>query len=180
MDHSVTIRDAGLNDIGMLASIIRESFRDIAVRFSLTPENCPKHPSNCTTAWIESDMDRGVQYFILSLDSDPKGCVGLENPSKDSWYLERLSVLPEMRCQGFGHSLVHHALEHAASKGAHKISIGIIADHAELKRWYKDIGFADVQTKSFQHLPFRVDFMEFKLDKTANQANSADAKKRRG
>lgn len=76
MDQQVIIREADSKDIKVLACIIRESFRDVAARFSLTLENCPKHPSNCTTSWIESDMARGVQYFILFIEGKPIGCVG--------------------------------------------------------------------------------------------------------
>jgi hypothetical protein len=82
-------RNADSKDIKVLARIIRESFHDIAALFSLTLENCPKHPLNCTTSRIELDMARGVQYFILSIGGKPIGCVGLESPSI-VYYLERL------------------------------------------------------------------------------------------
>ena len=162
MDQQVIIREADSKDIKVLACIIRESFRDVAARFSLTLENCPKHPSNCTTSWIESDMARGVQYFILSIEGKPIGCVGLESPSIDICYLERLSVLPEMRRKRLGTLLVQHALERATSKGACKVSIGIIAEHTELLQWYMGLGFTEVQTKSFPHLPFQVSIMELR------------------
>jgi hypothetical protein len=35
-------------DIDRLARLIRHSFADVARRFALTPQNCPKHPSNYT------------------------------------------------------------------------------------------------------------------------------------
>lgn len=163
------IREAKLSDREVLVRIIRDSFRDVARRFSLTKDNCPKHPSNCATSWIESDMARGVQYFILSHKENPVGCVGIESPSNDVCYLERLSVLPEMRGKHFGIRLVQHALDCAASKGACKVSIGIISEHIELKDWYKNLGFIEVETKRFPHLPFEVCFMEFHLKSSANK-----------
>jgi len=170
------IREATIEDLEVLAGIVRGSFRDVAKRFSLTQDNCPKHPSNCTTSWIESDMARGVQYFILSRSGSPIGCVGLERPNNDVCYLERLSVLPQMRGNHFGISLVQHALSYATSKGAHKVSIGIIAEHTELKEWYKTLGFIEVGTKRFAHLPFQVSFMELKLEKAGKQCVSSDAR----
>ncbi|MBU0991801.1 MAG: GNAT family N-acetyltransferase [Proteobacteria bacterium] len=161
MDQSATIREATIADRNVLAHIIRESFRDVAARFLLTPENCPKHPSNCTTSWIESDMARGVQYFIMAIDGYPIGCVGLESPNTDICYIERLSVLPEMRGKHHGISLVRHALECATLNGACSVSIGIIAEHTELKNWYKGLGFDEVQIKRFPHLPFQVCLMEY-------------------
>jgi N-acetylglutamate synthase-like GNAT family acetyltransferase len=157
------IREATIEEREVLASIISESFRDVARRFSLTRDNCPKHPSNCTTSWIESDLSRGIQYFILSQNGKPIGCVGLEHPSIDVCYLERLSVLPEKRGNHFGIRLVRHALYHAAVKGARKVSIGIIADHFELKEWYETFGFSEVGTKRYPHLPFEVCFMALNL-----------------
>lgn len=166
--QTITIRDAGGKDEKVLAGIIRESFRGIAGRFGLTRENCPKHPSNCTAQWIESDLARGVQYYLLLSDDRPVGCVGLESPSPDLCYLERLAVLPEMRHKGLGGLLVRHALELAASKGARRMSIGIIAEQAELRDWYGKFGFEDVQIKEFEHLPFQVRLMELNLANSAH------------
>jgi N-acetylglutamate synthase-like GNAT family acetyltransferase len=161
------IREATMEDAEVLANIISESFHNVAKRFALTEDNCPNHPSNCTTAWIESDMARGVQYFILFQSGKPIGCVGLERSNIDVCYLERLSVLPGMRGKHFGLSLVRHALHYAASKGARKISIGIIAEQTELKEWYRTLGFIEVGIKSFPHLPFQVCFMELNLIQTS-------------
>lgn len=157
------IREATLKDRNLLSKIISESFHDVAQRFSLTMDNCPKHPSNCTTSWIEYDMARGVQYFISYYGENPAGCVGVECPNTDVCYLERLSVLPAMRGKRFGSDLVKHALDFSASKGAKKVSIGIIAEQTELREWYEKFGFVEVQVKSFHHLPFRVCLMEFDI-----------------
>lgn len=159
------IKEATIIDREVLVKLIRDSFHDVAHRFSLTENNCPKHPSNCTSAWIESDISRGVQYFILYMDGNPIGCVAIEKPSADICYIERLSVLPGMRGQHFGIKLVKHALQYAASKRANKVSIGIIDEQTELKEWYGHLGFVGKQTKSFPHLPFTVCLMEFELEK---------------
>lgn len=155
------IRKATIEDLEILEDIIRKSFSDVAKRFLLTKENCTTHPSNCTTSWIESDIERGVQYFILSVDGNPTGCAGLEIPNSQVCYLERLAVLPEMRGKGFGILLVRHILEMAEAEKAPKVSIAIIDEQNELKEWYKSLGFIEIETKIFHHLPFQVCFMEF-------------------
>ena len=48
MTFETRIREAGFNDISLLAGLVRECFQDVAERFGLTLENCPKHPSHCT------------------------------------------------------------------------------------------------------------------------------------
>jgi len=173
MKQAITIRDAEPQDTESIAGIIRRSFRDVAVRFSLTQDNCPKHPSNCTRDWVESDLKRGVHYFILLDDNEPIGCVGLEKAGSDQCYLERLAVLPERRRNGFGRRLAGYALSQAKAGRAHRVSIGIIAEQTELKEWYARLGFTTNETKSFPHLPFQVTFMEVRIDGATDKAPKA-------
>ena len=175
MNPRITIRDATLRDAEMIAHLIRVSFRDVAARFSLTPENCPKHPYNCTVAWVESDQVRGVKYFILSQDDQAIGCAALESPNPNLCYLERLAVVPDRRRQGFGRALILHVLACAQERGAHEVSIGIIADDTELKLWYARLGFIETETKSFSHLPFRVSFMRINIEKSSEVSRASDA-----
>jgi N-acetylglutamate synthase-like GNAT family acetyltransferase len=159
MNYTYTIRNANKSDIPTLVAIIRNSFHDIALRFELTIDNCPKHPSNCTPQWIETALQKGVRYFILTCDATPCGCVALEQVRPELCYLERLAVLPDYRRRSLGKALVDHALIQASQSGAKRVEIGIIADHHELKNWYARLGFAETGQATFQHLPFEVRFM---------------------
>ena len=159
----VHIRNANSDDIPVLSRLIRDSFRDVAERFGLTSENAPKHPSNCTEEWIENDLARGVEYFILEADGAPQGCVALEKAAPDLCYLERLAVLPESRRKRFGTALVERVFLRAKALGTGQIGIGIIAAQTELKLWYKKLGFEEMETKAFAHLPFLVTFMTCRL-----------------
>lgn len=161
--ETIYIRAAGSADVSLLSGLIRVSFRDVAGRFALTLENCPKHPSNCTDEWIENDFARGVAYYILESDGTPVGCVALEKANSDLCYLERLGILPQSRQKGFGKALVDHVFYEARALGAKQISIGIISDDTELKLWYKKIGFLEKETQEFAHLPFLVTFMSYEL-----------------
>jgi GNAT superfamily N-acetyltransferase len=153
------ITQATVHDAEMLAAIVREGFRDVAERFDLTAENCPKHPSNCTAEWVSSDFDRGVTYFLLWKDRTPCGCVALEIATAEVAYLERLAVLPRYRGRGFGAALVQHAVVLAQELGTRKISVGLIAQQGELRAWYRRLGFVEDRVKCFPHLPFRVAFL---------------------
>jgi len=155
----LTILAAGENDAARLSKIIRSSFADVAVRFGLTPQNCPKHPSNCTREWIEKDLVRGVQYFILSAAEKDMGCVGVERASATTCYMERLAVLPEYRGKGCGTRLARHAMERAQKLGVSCVGIGIIAADQGLRRFYESLGFSSGGTKTFDHLPFTVAYM---------------------
>jgi N-acetylglutamate synthase-like GNAT family acetyltransferase len=158
-----SIRDATNDDITLLTTLIRNSFRDIAERFNLTPENCPTHPSNCTSEWIESALKKGIKHYIMEKKNVPCGCVALERAQPDVFYLERLSVLPQFRRNGFGEVLVNHVVNEAKKLGAHRVEIGIISDHTELRDWYKKLGFSIKSETRFEHLPFKVTFMSREL-----------------
>lgn len=154
------IRDAGNDEAELLASIIRQSFRDVADRLGLTPANAPTHPSNCTAEWIRTDLVKGVAYFLLEIHHVPCGCAALEMGAEpDVGYLERLAVLPAFRTKGYGKAMVQHVLHKAREHGCSLVSIGIIAEDFRLKSWYAQQGFIEQNTLRLRHLPFEVLFM---------------------
>lgn len=160
-NHSISAATA--NDIDCLAQLIQSSFADVAQRFDLTPANCPKHPSNYTREWVERDLERGVFYYIMTVERVAVGCVGVEQASPATCYLERIGVLPQFRNRGYGNHLAFHALNQARELGASTMGIGIIAADTSLKAFYEALGFEAGETKSFPHLPFEVAFMSVSL-----------------
>ena len=161
--EGIKIRPAEKNEAPVLAGIIRQAFAGVAQRFGLTPENCPKHPSNCTDEWIANDRQRGAVYYLLEFDGAAVGCVALEKAQAGMCYLERLGVLPSQRRGGLGRRLVEHVFAMARQMDAGRLGIGIIAAQDELKTWYQTLGFVEKGVKHFEHLPFDVLFMEYDL-----------------
>ena len=178
MVMTVKIRICTKEDTRILAEIVRRSFRDVAERFGLTKKNAPGHPSNCTVGWIRKGMERGVTYFAIEDKNYVVGCVALERANAEVCYLERLAVLPAQRRRGFGKALVEHALSEAKSLGVSCVSIGIIAEHTELRDWYKGLGFTEGETKKFPDLPFRVTVMSYQIEKCCQQCAPRDAVER--
>jgi N-acetylglutamate synthase-like GNAT family acetyltransferase len=159
----MVIRTADIDDIDTLAAIIRTAYSDVAERFGLNAENCPKHPSNYTDQRVRNDLDRGVVYYALEKDRDICGCAALEKAGSHLCYLERLSILPRYRRKGLGSQLVRHIFKESNALGASNVGIGIIARQYELKQWYIRLGFVEGETKSFDHLPFDVTFLLYSL-----------------
>jgi N-acetylglutamate synthase-like GNAT family acetyltransferase len=159
----MVIRDANEVDKEILVTLVRNSFRDVAEKFALTGENCPKFPAFNAKERVESDFQKGLKYYILEDDGRPCGCVALEKAGPDLCYLGRLAVLPQYRNRGFGRALVNHLFEKAEKTGIRRIEIGIISKHRKLKNWYKKSGFIQKSTKKFDHLPFMVAFMQKNL-----------------
>jgi GNAT superfamily N-acetyltransferase len=145
----IHIREADSHESSLLSHLIRKAYREVAERFNLTPENCPKHPSNCSDEWIENDFKRGVVYYILELDDAPIGCAALEKADPDHCYLERLAVTPPHRNNGFGKALVDHVLAQARVFKMKSVGIGIISEQVDLKSWYRKIGFVEKEPKRF-------------------------------
>ncbi|KPK44629.1 MAG: hypothetical protein AMJ65_02555, partial [Phycisphaerae bacterium SG8_4] len=137
----MTIREANEADVGILVSLLRESFRDVAERFELTIENCPKNLAFCTDQRIAGDIERGLSYYILAQNGGPCGCVALEKAGPEVCYLERLAVLPEDRGKGYGKMLVEHVFDKAAENGSQHLEIGIVAEDRKLRNWYERFGF---------------------------------------
>ena len=150
-------------DIKWLSQIIKSSYQTVADQYDLNSHNCPKHPSNCTDEWINSDFERGVTYFLLEIGEEKIGCAALEIVNEELCYLERLAVLPESRNNGYGELLMNQIFNEAKDRGCKKISIGIIAKQLDLKNWYSKFGFKEGITKFFDHLPFEVTFMDRNL-----------------
>ena len=171
---STKIRICTKEDSRVLAETLRRSFRDVAGRFGLTPENAPNHPSNCTADWIRKDMEEGTTYFAIENRNHVVGSVALERPNPEVCYLERLAVLPDQRRRGFGKALVNHVLSEAKLLGVNYVSIGIIAEQTELKDWYKRLGFVEGESKDFPHLRFRVTFMSYGIEKSCQQCAPLD------
>lgn len=144
-----------------LAHLIRAANLDVATRFGLTAENCPKHPSLCQAAWVQADFARGERYFMAQTDSIPIGCVAFEVAGAGVAYLNRLSVLPDQQRHGVGEALVQHTLALARAQGVQQISIGVIGAHTALQRWYQRLGFVPGETRDFAHLPFSVHYMTY-------------------
>lgn len=160
---AIDFQQATLEDAEIVARVIRRSFRDVAERFKLEPENAPTHPSNCQPDWIRSDLRRGVSYYLLRSNESVAGCVALEFASSSVAYVERLGVPPEQRGRGYGAALLQHALRRARSAGATVVSVGVIAENTELVSWYEHFGFAQSGTRHFPHLPFTVSYLELAL-----------------
>lgn len=140
-----------------------EANKEVAKLFNLTSKNAPKHPSLYTPAWVHSDFRRGEQYFLYTEGGVERGCVAFEQPDAETAYLNRLSVLPKFRHNGIGSALVQHILDYARSRNILYVSIGIIAEHEVLKQWYLKLGFSEGDIRTFDHLPFDVQYMRYNL-----------------
>jgi len=144
--------------------VIRNSFKTVAAEFGLTEQNCPAHPSFITLERLNDLKSKGAQFFGLFTSGQQIGFVTIEKAYAETYYIEKLAVLPEYRHLGHGKTLVRFAQNYIRNNGGRKISITVIDEHTVLKKWYQELGFSEIGTKTFPHLPFTVCFMEMELN----------------
>ena len=141
-------------------TIIAVSFRTVAVEFNLNKENCPTHPSLVTLKQLNEMKRKGLKLFGLFEDDAQIGFAAVEKKKHKDYSLEKLAVLPEHRHKGYGGKLIEFAEGYVKNSKGEKLSIGIINEHAVLKKWYEAKGFKETAVMKFEHLPFTVCFME--------------------
>lgn len=148
-------------DLEHCLEIIRRSFLTVANDLHLTPQNCPANPAFMTKEKLKNlPADFRELYFICENDL-PVGFVAIEKSQSEPgvFYIEKLSVLPEYRHQGYGRKLMEYAEERIEKLEGKKISLGIVDENLLLKQWYLNLGYHQSVQKKFNHLPFTVRFM---------------------
>ena len=141
--------------------IIRKSFATVAAEQNLTRQKVPGHSAFLT--WDKLlELQKKATLFGLFLDGTQVGFVGVEKADTDGsiYYMDKLAVLPEYRHKGYGRELVNFAVEYVKKQGGSKVSLGMIDSQTVLKQWYISLGFKEMGTKKFEHLPFIVRFMD--------------------
>lgn len=142
------------------AAVIRAAFITVADDFRLTKENAPTNP-----AFIEADAlfkmhESKTDMFAVRENGTVIGFVAVEKAKDDTYYMEKLAVLPSSRHRGCGKAIMDYVFAFVKSEGGKRVSIGIINENTVLKNWYISYGFTETETKVFKHLPFTVCLME--------------------
>ncbi|KPU45532.1 protease synthase and sporulation negative regulatory protein PAI 1 [Oxobacter pfennigii] len=148
------------DDYSLYAEVVSKSFLTVAREFNFTEENAPTNPAFIKPRHIMRMKEKGINMFGLFLDNICIGFVAVEKIDNECFCMERLSVLPEYRHKGYGNMLVNFIFDFVKKFGGKKITIGIVNDNEILKRWYIKKGFCQTGTKTFEHLPFEVGYME--------------------
>jgi ribosomal protein S18 acetylase RimI-like enzyme len=143
--------------------LIRDSFKTVADDFGLTIENCPANPAFMKYSQLLKMKEEGTKMFGMFSGRKQLGFIAIERADRKTYYVERLSVLPGSRHNGFGRELMDFAFAHVKNNGGEKISVALMDNNTRLKDWYSRYGFKKTGKKEFDHLPFNVCFMEKKI-----------------
>ncbi|MDZ7371834.1 MAG: GNAT family N-acetyltransferase [candidate division KSB1 bacterium] len=157
------IYPATIKESDAVAAVIGASFRQFAEKYPEHTRHSSVYPLLPSPEWVRKTMTRGAEYFLLRQEERPIGCAALIKINAEILFMDRLSVLPEFRREGYGKYLVHHCLQTAQKRGAKRVETGVPADLTELVEWYRSLGFRFKQLARFNELPFTVAFLYFNL-----------------
>jgi ribosomal protein S18 acetylase RimI-like enzyme len=161
VSHPILLEARGKATLAECVAVIRAAFQTVADDFGFTETQVPTNAAFLTLDQLQTAQTRGDRILALRVDGRIVGSVSLRaSTSRAVVELERLAVAPPFRHQGYGGVLVERSCAIAAADGATTISVGIIATNTLLRRWYERHGFAVTATRTFEHLPFTVWYLQ--------------------
>lgn len=152
-------------DLSAVVHVLNSSHGTVAKQFGFTRETNPTNNAFIDEATLRAQLSTGIRLYGLTVDDVLIGCIAVEESTKEAetFYIEKVSVLPEYRNQGYGVELMNFATDLIQKAGGKFVSIALIDSHTKLKSWYLSQGFQQVGVKVYEHLPFDVCFMRKEL-----------------
>ncbi len=148
-------------DLSAIVHVLNVSNGTVAKEFGFTKENNPSNNAFIDELTLKTQLNKGIDLYTMSFEGKLLGCIAIEKSAKekDTFYIEKVSVVPEYRNRGFGVQLMDFAISKIQESGGSIVSIALIDSNTKLKNWYLKQGFIITGSKDFEHLPFRVCFM---------------------
>jgi diamine N-acetyltransferase len=152
-------------DLSAVVKVLNVAHGTVAKEFGFTKYNNPSNNAFIDEPTLRTQLDKGIELYQLTINKMAVGCIAIERSLKeaDTFYIEKVSVLPGHRHKGYGVKLMEFAASKIKASGGKWISIALIDSNSKLKKWYNGQGFIETGTKDFTHLPFRVCFMNKKV-----------------
>lgn len=160
---SFTIRPMCAEEIPACVSLIRTSFLTVAQEFDFTPENAPRFTAFATTEdRLTWQMKQGRPMFVCVDDSTGTivGYYSLCEKDHETVELNNLCVHPDARHRKLGQKLLVHALRESLIRGYLRMTLGIVEENQQLRRWYETYGFRHTGTQKFDFFPFTCGYMQ--------------------
>lgn len=145
--------------------LLREAFGTVAEEFGLTEETAPTNAAFSTLDNLQTHVRNGMTLYGMSIGVSLAGCVATKRARdrETVYYIERLAVLPEMRHRGYGSQLLSFAIDRIRGSGGTAVSVGLMDNNEQLKKWYLSKGFVQHDRRRIAHLPFKVCYMTMDL-----------------
>lgn len=160
----LTIQECSRFDSEIITSILQDAFTPVATEFKLTKINCPTHTSFIRRENIEWEISHESNYYLGYVNEKKDiACISIKLVSNCEAEIKRLGVRPSFQGRGIGKRLVNFVENKCKNNNVKKIKLGMIAKHKKLHEFYLNLGYKEVGTDCFPHLPFQVLYMEKEL-----------------
>jgi diamine N-acetyltransferase len=148
-------------DLSDVVKVLTEAHGTVAKEFGFTKESNPTNNAFIDEHTLRTQLNKGIELYQLTIGDKAIGCIAIEKSKNepDTFYIEKVSVIPEYRNQGYGVNMMEFAANIIKRNGGKWISIALIDSNTKLKGWYAKQGFKETGIKEFPRLPFRVCFM---------------------
>jgi GNAT superfamily N-acetyltransferase len=93
-----------------------------------------------SVAALEGYVDRGAAWVATGADDAPVGYL-LVDDVDGATHIEQVSVHPSVAGRGIGRALIETAVEHARSRGHHRVTLTTFADVPWNAPYYRRLGF---------------------------------------
>lgn len=110
-------------------------------------ESFERFITNAVNSFKENVDEKKEMVFILELDGNPKGCIGITKLSEDAAQLRWFLLETEARGRGWGKKLVEEALKFAEAKQYKQISLWTNQKLTAARSLYERHGFSLVESK---------------------------------
>ena len=154
--------------IGLVAEIIQEAYKEQANLLDITKENYPSYAGFESEVDIKEALSKGFQVCLLYEEEQAIGTIRywVDRNNKEKGYINRLAVLPTFCNKGVGTFLLEHAEDALYAQGVKRIEICFIKNCEGFETFYKERGYKVTTDLMVNALPYGVRYME--LNKDAN------------
>jgi len=92
------------SDLSAIVQVLNVSHGTVAKDFGFTKDNNPTNNAFINESTLRTQLNKGIDLYTMSLDNKLIGCIAIEKSTKeiDTFYIEKVSVVPEFRNPGLG------------------------------------------------------------------------------
>ncbi len=139
-----------------------ESFRRDYIPLGISKENARSNGSFFTINHLYSQINRGVDFYVIMDKDTPVGGLGLLEED-ESYKIKKLFVAPSFQGLGLGKELMKFAEEKARENSKSRLKLGMILENKKLHDFYLSNGYTDKKLMYNKKMNLNIMFMEKSL-----------------